>query len=79
MWISAPIVPNTVLVRISLLLEIMADEHKVNVGLTLEGMTDGLCKANIHRVIFPPSAAGDLPKARKSIAYFSTPSHDVVC
>ena len=62
-WISAPIFPNTVL---------------VNVGLTLEGMTDGLCKANIHRVVFPPAAAGQLPKNRKSIAYFSTPSHDVV-
>ena len=62
-WISAPIIPNTVL---------------VNVGLTLEGMTDGLCKANIHRVVFPPAAAGQLPVNRKSIAYFSTPSHDVI-
>jgi isopenicillin N synthase-like dioxygenase len=50
----------------------------VNVGLTLEGMTDGLCKANVHRVIFPQSAPGVLPKNRRSIAYFSTPSHDIV-
>jgi isopenicillin N synthase-like dioxygenase len=41
-------------------------------------MTDGLCKANIHRVVFPGVAAGELPPNRKSIAYFSTPSHDVV-
>ncbi|OAA59039.1 Oxoglutarate/iron-dependent oxygenase [Niveomyces insectorum RCEF 264] len=61
-WISAPIVPNTVL---------------VNVGLTLEAMTDGLCKANIHRVVFPKGAAADLPRNRKTIAYFSTPSHDI--
>ncbi|KAH8647292.1 hypothetical protein BX600DRAFT_443497 [Xylariales sp. PMI_506] len=63
-WISAPTIPNTVL---------------VNVGLTLEGMTDGLCKANVHRVIFPAEtvAVGELPKNRKSIAYFSTPNHDI--
>jgi hypothetical protein len=41
-------------------------------------MTDGLCKANIHRVIFPPSKSGELPTRRRSIAYFSTPSHDIV-
>ncbi|CAG9978665.1 unnamed protein product [Clonostachys byssicola] len=62
-WISAPIIPNTVL---------------VNVGLTLEGMTDGLCKANVHRVIFQKSASTELPKARKTIAYFSTPNHEIV-
>ncbi|KIW08092.1 uncharacterized protein PV09_01030 [Verruconis gallopava] len=62
LWISAPIIPNTVL---------------VNVGLILEFMTDGICKANVHRVIFPPSAEGELPRNRKSIAYFSTPSFDV--
>jgi isopenicillin N synthase-like dioxygenase len=50
----------------------------VNVGLTLEAMTDGLCKANVHRVIFPAAAKGDLPKNRKTIAYFSTPDHDIV-
>uniref|UniRef100_A0A8H7N433 Isopenicillin N synthase-like Fe(2+) 2OG dioxygenase domain-containing protein n=1 Tax=Bionectria ochroleuca TaxID=29856 RepID=A0A8H7N433_BIOOC len=62
-WISAPIIPNTIL---------------VNVGLTLEGMTDGLCKANVHRVIFQGSASAELPKGRKTIAYFSTPNHDIV-
>jgi isopenicillin N synthase-like dioxygenase len=62
-WISAPIVPNTVL---------------VNVGLVLEGMTDGLCKANVHRVVFPPVAPGTVHGTRKSVAYFSTPNHDVV-
>ncbi|KFA52299.1 hypothetical protein S40293_00624 [Stachybotrys chartarum IBT 40293] len=62
-WIFAPIVPNTIL---------------VNVGLTLEAMTDGLCKANVHRVIFPKAAENELPKNRKTIAYFSTPSHDVI-
>ncbi|VUC31080.1 unnamed protein product [Clonostachys rosea] len=55
-WISAPIIPQTVL---------------VNVGLTLEGMTDGLCKANVHRVIFPKSSSTKLPKGRKTIAYFN--------
>lgn len=62
-WISAPIIPNTVL---------------VNVGLTLEGMTDGLCKANVHRVIFQGPVSAELPKGRKTIAYFSTPNHDIV-
>ena len=56
----------------------LANQVKVNVGLTLEGMTDGLCKANVHRVVFPTPIAGELPRDRKSIAYFSTPSHDVV-
>lgn len=51
---------------------------QVNVGLTLEAMTDGLCKANVHRVIFPKAVENELPKNRKTIAYFSTPSHDVV-
>ncbi|KAF2658051.1 Clavaminate synthase-like protein, partial [Lophiostoma macrostomum CBS 122681] len=59
-WISAPNIPGTVL---------------VNVGLTLEGMTDGLCKATVHRVIFPPT---ECPRTRRSIAYFSTPSHDII-
>ncbi|KAI1372061.1 hypothetical protein F4677DRAFT_463540 [Hypoxylon crocopeplum] len=62
-WITAPIIPNTVL---------------VNVGLVLEGMTDGLCKATVHRVIFPKAATTELPKNRKTIAYFCTPSHDIV-
>jgi isopenicillin N synthase-like dioxygenase len=55
-----------------------ADEAQVNVGLTLEAMTDGLCKANVHRVVFPTPVDGELPRDRKSIAYFSTPSHDIV-
>ncbi|KAF1969464.1 Clavaminate synthase-like protein, partial [Bimuria novae-zelandiae CBS 107.79] len=62
-WISAPIVPNTVL---------------VNVGLTLDAKTNGLCKANVHRVIFPPTPEGTVSKARKSIPYFSTPSFEIV-
>lgn len=80
-WISAPIIPNTVLVGGWFQFAITQSANvgnQVNVGLTLEAMTDGLCKANIHRVIFPKSATTELPRPRKTIAYFSTPSHDTI-
>jgi len=39
-WCPAPIIPNTVL---------------INLGLMMEAWTSGLCVATLHRVIFPPT------------------------
>ena len=39
-WHPAPIVPNTVL---------------INLGLMMEAWTSGLCVATLHRVVFPPT------------------------
>lgn len=39
-WEPAPIIPNTVL---------------INLGLMMEGWTSGSCVATLHRVVFPPS------------------------
>jgi isopenicillin N synthase-like dioxygenase len=41
----------------------------------MEVWTEGLCKATLHRVIFPESSS---PKARRSIAYFGTPDPTVL-
>jgi isopenicillin N synthase-like dioxygenase len=59
-WHDAPIVANTVL---------------INLGLMMEAWTGGLCKATLHRVIFPKSPSS---KARRSIAYFGTPDPAVL-
>ncbi|XYA00777.1 hypothetical protein QA089_003321 [Meyerozyma guilliermondii] len=52
-WISVENVPDTLV---------------VNVGQTLEAITQGVCKATIHRVITPKSGSG----TRISIPFFST-------
>lgn len=39
-WQPAPIIPNTVL---------------INLGLMMEAWTSGQCVATLHRVVFPPS------------------------
>jgi isopenicillin N synthase-like dioxygenase len=59
-WHDAPIVAHTVL---------------INLGLMMEAWTGGLCKATLHRVIFPKSPSS---KARRSIAYFGTPDPTVL-
>lgn len=52
-WIPVENVPNTLV---------------VNVGQTLEAITQGVCKATIHRVITPEAGSG----TRISIPFFST-------
>lgn len=52
-WISVENVPGTLV---------------VNVGQTLEAITQGVCKATIHRVVTPESGSG----TRISIPFFST-------
>lgn len=41
-WRPAPVLPNTVL---------------INLGLMMEAWTSGQCVATLHRVVFPPSPA----------------------
>ncbi|EIM87583.1 Clavaminate synthase-like protein [Stereum hirsutum FP-91666 SS1] len=58
-WHPAPIIPNTVL---------------INLGLMMEAWTAGKCIATLHRVVFPKSlVAQPITRPRKSIAYFGTP------
>lgn len=52
-WITVPYVPNTLV---------------INVGQTLEAITQGVCKATIHRVLVPKSGSG----TRISIPFFQT-------
>lgn len=61
-WHPAPNVPNTVL---------------INVGLMMESWTAGVCRATLHRVVFPPPSQLS-PKPRRSIAFFGTADPEVV-
>ncbi|EGV61636.1 Clavaminate synthase-like protein [Yamadazyma tenuis ATCC 10573] len=52
-WITVPFIPNTLV---------------VNVGQTLEAITQGVCKATIHRVVIPEPGTG----TRISVPFFQT-------
>ncbi|KAK6464079.1 naringenin 3-dioxygenase [Scheffersomyces coipomensis] len=52
-WISVPNIPNTLV---------------VNAGQTLEAITQGVCKATIHKVLIPQPGSG----TRISIPFFQT-------
>jgi isopenicillin N synthase-like dioxygenase len=52
-WVTVPYVENTLV---------------VNVGQTLEAITQGVCKATIHRVLIPQAGSG----TRISIPFFQT-------
>jgi isopenicillin N synthase-like dioxygenase len=47
----------------------------VNVGDALEKFTNGLLRANMHRVVPPPGAQGDY--LRHSLVYFLRPNDDI--
>jgi isopenicillin N synthase-like dioxygenase len=47
----------------------------VNIGDALHKFTNGLLKANMHRVAAPPGAQGDF--TRHSLVYFSRPNDDI--
>lgn len=47
----------------------------VNIGDALEKFTNGLLRANMHRVVPPPGAQGDF--LRHSLVYFLRPNDDV--
>ncbi|KAG7191804.1 uncharacterized protein KQ657_002769 [Scheffersomyces spartinae] len=52
-WVTVPYIPNSLV---------------INCGQTLEAITDGVCKATIHRVLIPESGSG----TRISIPFFQT-------
>ncbi|ORY88055.1 hypothetical protein BCR35DRAFT_338204 [Leucosporidium creatinivorum] len=62
-WVAAPVIAGSVL---------------INVGLALETWTNGLYKANLHRVVFPTTAESNGFPGRRSIAFFSQPRLEVV-
>lgn len=65
-WISAPPIPNTLV---------------VNIGRSLEALTQGVCVATTHRVNLKPSqyiGADDIPLGKRlSFAYFQMLALDV--
>lgn len=57
-WITVPYIPNSLV---------------VNAGQTLEAITQGVCKATIHRVLIPSPGSG----TRISVPFFQTIDLDV--